>query len=211
MRHITAGILGLAAIGLAGTAWASTPIANPWTNDGAEVNLNVQVGTIGEVWSAKGTDQARNGHPAVNLVVTNAGGFIPATGRYADTVYHFANVNYEVSVDLSGTIPNWTQLHVIIAPTNRGTYNCAQLLQANCLVGQTAVAASQIVTWRRDTAGYVLGNAIPGTPVVTMTGVYSASAVATDVDYAADAIYGLPPVNLPGNPVQIIWTIASNP
>jgi hypothetical protein len=207
LRKVSVGLAGLAAMGLAGQAMAA-PIDNPWTNDGAEVELNVQVGTIGEVWSAKGTNQARHGHAPVDLIVTNAGGFIPLGGRYEDTVFHFANVDYEVSVDISGTIPDWTRLHVVVGPTNRGVYDCVNV--AVCLVGQTNVIAGQIITWRRDTGGY-LGNQ-PGTPVATiMAGPYSASATATDVDYAADAIHGLPPVNLPGNPVEVIYTIASVP
>jgi hypothetical protein len=207
LKRVAFGLAGLTAMIV--PSLASTPISNPWAGDGAETLLNIQVGTIGEVWSALRTDQARNGVPRQNLIITNAGGFIPAGGKLADTIYHFANVDYEVSVDIAnGTIPLWSRFHVIIGITNFAAFN--SVFAGG--VGHVNPVATEVVTWRRDAGpGYDLSGEQPGTPEVVYSGTYSASAVPTAVAYAADAIHGLPPVNLPGAPIDVIWTIASVP
>jgi hypothetical protein len=198
---LTASAIALAAFGFAGTAMAGTPIANPWATDGAQVGVNIEVGALGEVWSAMGTAQIRNSVAPPTLTITNAGGTIPAAGIANDTVYHYANVNYQVSVDISGNIPDWTRFHVLWGVANRGSYNSVFA----GLAGQTNVSAATVVTYRRDGGGYI-GNQ-PGTPVVVQTGIPSTAANSTLVDYAVDAINGLPPVTA-ATPITLTYTIA---
>lgn len=185
-------------------AMASTPIVNPWVNDGDAADLNIQVGTIGEVWSALGTAQDRSSAPRENLIITNAAGLIPAGGKYLDTVSHFANINYEVSATLSGNIPEWTRFHVLVNISNFAAFGDVFSNAAG-----TDPLVTQTITWDRRSPAYV-GNQ-PNVAYVALSGTYSATATNTPVAYAADAIHGLPAANLPGNPITVTWTIASVP
>jgi hypothetical protein len=190
--------------GFAGSAMAQ-PIDNPWEGDGAEVNININVGAIGEVWSTVGTNQARFSHPALELDIDNAGGFLAPTGIAWDTVSHFANVNYDVYTQISAlsNIPEWTRFHILWGIQNRGAYNAVN----GNLVGQTNAIADTIVTYdRRDAGTGYIGNQ-PGTPVLVDSGTAGPTANSDLVDYAADAIHGLPPQTT-GAAVEVIYTIA---
>ncbi|MCG5541335.1 MULTISPECIES: hypothetical protein [unclassified Halorhodospira] len=194
-RKLSVSLVALTAMGFAGAASA---FDNPWEGDGAEVNVEIVVGEWGEVWSAIGTGQARDGDPAVSLEITNAAGIIPEGGIVEDTVNHVANVDYEVLVDIEGDIPEWTMFHVLADIQNRGEYNG---------VGQHDQAmADKIVTWRRDDGGYI--GSQPGTPQLILSGTAGTSATSTEVDYAAEARHGLPEVT-DGQDFQVIYTIAA--
>lgn len=204
LKKFAVGIAALAAVGFAGSAMAQ--ISNPWTNDGAEVGVEIEVGALGEVWSTMGTDQARNGAAAPTLAITNAGGTIPPTGIATDTLNHYANVNYQVSVGLNGDIPEFTRFHVLVGVTNRGAYNAV----GAGLPGQTDAVAATTITWdRRDSGTGYVGNGVNGPSYSALTGTASTTSNATMVDYAADAIHGLPPLTS-ATPVEVVWTIAQN-
>lgn len=181
----------------------AAPLFNPWANE-ATPEVKIEVNPIGEVWSDLGTNQYRNHAAIPNLRITNAAGIIPAAGKAADTVSHFANVDYVVSVDLGTTnsIPNWTRFHILWNISNRAAYTSV----GAGFPGAIEAVASTIVTYRRDAGGYI--GTTPGTPVAVQSAGASASATPTPVDYAADAIHGLPSVGT-SLPIEVIYTIAS--
>jgi hypothetical protein len=203
MQKLLVGVAGLAMVAFAGSAMAAD--INPWTEE-AQPDVNILVGSIAEVWSTLGNDQVRNSAPTPNLQITNAGGKILANGKYHDTLNHWANVNYTVSVALDAAgIPNETRLHVIVKPTNAATYNCV----APCLnfAGNVPVTASQVITWSRTGNAYQGGNS-PGVETV-ITGINGAptfSILSDAVDYAADAINALPPTG--SQVTELIYTIS---
>jgi hypothetical protein len=201
LKQLLAGVAGVAAVAFAGSAMAQ--IVNPW-DDEAQVGVNINVGQLGEVWSNLGTDQYRNNVPAPTLQITNAGGTIPASGIAEDTINHFANVNYQVSVELdSGNIPEFSRFHVLVGIQNRGAYDAV----GAGLPGQTDAVANTIITFdRRDSATGYIGNQ-PGTAYPALNGTPSTSSNATQVDYAVDAIHGLPPQA--GTSIELLWTIAA--
>jgi hypothetical protein len=211
MKKLLVGVAGLATICFAGSAMAAGPLANPWVNDGAEVGVQIEVGEIGEVFTTRGTNQARNGELLPELQITNAGGTIPPAGIAIDTLWHMANVNYQVSVELDTNnmgltdIPEWSRFHVLVGVANRGSYNAVFA----GLPGQVDVVADQVITWdRRDSTTGYLGNQ-PNVPIplTTLLSTPSTSLRTTAVDYAADAINGLPPIG--ASTVELVYTIAS--
>jgi len=206
MRSVKMLCAGLLALALMAAPAFADPLTNPWADDGAQVGVTITVGQLGEVWSSIGTGQARSADPNASLSITNAGGFIPAAGIAEDSLYHYANVAYQVSVHIVGDIPEWSRFHVLVGVNNRGDYNSVFA----GLPGQTDVAADKVITWdRRDAGTGYLGGNVPGTPVAALTGAVSTAANTTLVDYAADAIHGLPPVG--DKDVTVVWTIASTP
>ena len=206
IRKTSLSLAALAAMGIAGAASAQQ-LTNPWAGDGAEVDVEIIVGAIGEVYSAIGTDQARNSAPAVGLEITNAAGNVPSAGIAEDTLFTLANVNHEVSVELDGDIPEMSRFHIVVNPSNRGSYDA---VAGGGSAGATQAAGDQIITWdRRDAVtGYLVGANEPNSPVAVLTGTPVLNAVATPVDYVADAIHGLPPVG--SDPIELIYTIAQN-
>jgi hypothetical protein len=201
MRFYMSMLAGLAALGLMAAPTMAQQLTNPWSGDGAEVKITIDVPAIGEVWSSIGSGQARNNNPNVVLQITNAGGFIPAAGIAEDTVYANSNVNYEVSVELDGDIPAWTRFHVLVGVQNRGAYNSVFA----GLPGQTDVDAATVITFDRRDTGFVGANT-PGNAIPAFTGVAGSSATPTLVDYAADAIHGMPAIS--DMDIELIWTIA---
>jgi hypothetical protein len=203
LKQLLAGVAGVAAVAFAGSAMAQTTIDNPWDNE-AQVGVNINVGQLGEVWSNLGTAQYRNSVPAPTLQITNAGGTIPASGIAEDTINHFANVNYQVSVQLaSGNIPEFSRFHVLVGIQNRGLYNAVGAGLPNQV---DAIADTTITFDRRDSATGYIGNQ-PATAYQALTDTPSTSSKATLVDYAVDAIHGLPAQG--GTNVELLWTIAA--
>lgn len=186
---------------------AQQTLPNPWAGDGAEVDININVGQIGEVWSSVGTGQARNGDTPLVLEITNAAGNIPAEGRELDTLNHYANVNYDVYVDLgNGDIPEFSRFHVLVDVSNSGSYDA---VAGGGSAGATEALAANVITWdRRDSGtGYVGGNN-PSTPVLALSDSMSNLPNQTNIEYAADAIHGLP--SQASADFDVVWTIAAN-
>ena len=205
IRKLSVSFAALAAMGIAGAASAQT-LNNPWTGDGAEVDVEIVVGEIGEVWSSVGTGQARDGDPALTLEITNAGGNVPPEGIASDTLNHYANVAYDVLVDIDGDIPEWSRFHVLAGINNQGSYDA---VAGGGTGGNTQADADNTITWDRRDAGTGYIGTQPGTPVNVLSGAASNSANSTAVDYAADAIHGLPALTT-GTPIEVIYTIAAN-
>lgn len=179
-------------------------ISNPWTGDGAEVDININVGELGEVWSNVGTGQARDGDAALVLEITNAAGNVPPSGIAQDTLNHFANVNYEVYVDLDGDIPEWSRFHVLVNPSNSGAYDA---VAGGGSAGATQAMADTIVTWDLRGANDYQGANVPGVPVLALSDVAVPNANQTPIEYVADAIHGLPSNTT--TDFDVVWTIAA--
>ena len=204
LKKITVGVSALAMTAFAGSAMAQN-LNNPWAGDGAEVDVQINVGQIGEVWSSIGTGQARFGNPAVGLEITNAAGNVPPAGIAEDTLFHYANVNYEVLVELDGDIPEMSRFHMVVGVSNRGSYNA---VSGGGSAGATQAAGDTIIMWdRRDAGTGYVGANVPNSPVTVLSGNSALNANGTAVDYVADAIHGLPPVS--NDPIQLIYTIAA--
>lgn len=203
-KKFSISAVALAAVGFAGAASAQT-LTNPWAGDGGEVDVEIVVGQIGEVFSSVGTGQDRNNDPALPLEITNAGGNIPPSGIAIDTLFHFANVDYDVLVDINGDIPEFSRFHILAGIQNRGSYDA---VAGGGTAGATQAVADNVVTYDRRAAstGYI-GNQ-PGTPITLLSGTAANSLQTTLVDYAADAIHGLPAVTA-GTATEVIYTIAA--
>ena len=191
------GILVMAMVMVFGLSLgAMAELDNPWTNDGAEVNVDIKVSALGEVWSSIGTGQARNGDSNITLDITNGAGQIPQAGRAEDTIGALANVDYNVNVDLEGTIPDYSMFHILVGINNRGNYNG---------VGQhTSADADTILTWDRRDGSW---HSNPNNPLA-FTGVGQATAKSVKVDYAAEARHGMPDMQTVDD-LQVVWTISS--
>ena len=194
MKKLLIALTAIALLGL--MAFAGDP--NPWAGDGDTVAFGVLVPNITELWSNIGTGQARNGAPAVVLEITNAGGVIPATGKASDVLNHISNVPVQIYVTLQGDIPVYTRFHVIIEPTN--AYDCMPWG-----MGTTPCAATTIITWDRRDPAYV-GNAL-NVEIAAFTGIVTTGIIPHNVDYAVDAIHGMPAKGTTNT--TVLWTIAS--
>lgn len=192
-------------LGAVSSVQAQTPLANPWEGDGDTVGIEVNVGAIGEVYSDVGSGQARNGDPDLTLDITNAGGVIPPEGIENDTVTHLSNVDYQVYVNLDGDIPEFSRFHVLVGVGNRGSYS--SVLGGN-IQGGTEATADTIITWDRRDPAYAGAN-VPQTPVLALSNSANTSGTPTLVDYAADAIHGMPSTG--NTPFDVVWTIAAQP
>ena len=198
MRYLA--IVGLMAV-LAAPGLAQT-LTNPWA-DCTDIGFSITIPPMIELWSSLGTAQQRSGAEAVALTVTNIGGFIPTGGIAQDAICYLGNtVPIDVSVQLDGDIPEQTRFHVIIAPTNRGSYNSVFA----GLAGQVDVAATKVITWDRRAGSTYVGNLL-GTPIAAFSGVASVDAQSVLVDYAVDAIHGMPANGAVATPT-VLWTLA---
>ena len=190
-------ILTMTMILLLGMSSGVMALDNPWKDDGAEVNVTLSISQMGEVWSAIGTGQARDGDSALKLEIDNAAGILPSDGSGVaeDTLSHFANVDYNVLVDIAGEIPENARFHVLLNPTNRGLYD-----EINSGGGTTVPIADGIFTFT--------GTQTEGTDIKTLiTNNASLTSNSTPVDYAMDAISGLPPVG--DEDIEGIYTITA--
>ena len=204
MKKLVAGLAVLAVL-----AGAPAFAANPH-NDCCDVDVTVKIDAITELWSSLGTAQERQSAAPPVLNVTNASGVIPASGKAQDTMAVCANVDTDISVAILGgtNIPTGTRFHVIVAPTNRATYNCVGAwTNGQVISGVTIenVVAAKVITWDRRASGYV-GTA-PGTSVPAYSGTTAINAVSTAVDYAADAIHEMPAIQ--EVTPTVMWTIAA--
>lgn len=196
MKKVLVALTIVALLGL--VAFADT---NPWEDDGDTVAFEVVIPNITEVWSTIGSGQARSSALDVELEITNAGGVIPASGKAHDTISHLSNVPVKVFVTLVGNIPAWSRFHVIVGITNENDYDSVATW-----AGRTQPAADKIITWDRRATAYT-GNQ-PSIEIEAFTGLATTASIQHKVDYAVDAINGLPPLG--DASVEIIWTIASN-
>ena len=204
MRYLA--IVGLLAV-LAAPGLAQ-PLANPWA-DCTDIGFNITIPPMIELWSTIGTNQQRNSAPAVALTVTNAGGTIPAGGKAEDAIAYLGNtVPIDVSVQLDGDIPVWTRFHVIIAPTNRPLYNSVFAGLAGQVDVVVDAGMGKVITWDRRDTGHV-GNVL-STPYAAFSGIASAASQSVDVDYAVDAIHGMPANGAVATPT-VLWTLAVTP
>jgi len=201
------GILVIAMLLVVSMSVGVMALTNPWVDDGDTVDVNLNVPPMGEVYSSIGTGQARNDDPAINLKVTNAGGVIPQEGIAEDTLNHYSNVSYNVFVEIDGDIPNYSRFHVIVNPQN--DYSS---ITSNIAAGHNPVQADKVITWDRRVGGQYgqggYGANAPGDTIKAFSGSPSINSHQTNVDYAMDAIMGIPPENSDKN-IDVIWTIAA--
>lgn len=197
----------IVSLGAITSVQAQTQLTNPWSGDGAEVDININVGQIGEVWSSVGTGQEREGDSPLVLEITNGAGNIPAEGRKLDVLNHYANVDYEIYVDLGdGDIPEFSRFHVLVDVSNSNSYDA---VAGGGSAGATEALAANTITWdRRDSGTGYLGGNNPGTPVLALTDSMSNLPKQTNIEYAADAIHGLPSQSV--TDFDVVWTIAAN-
>ena len=180
--------------------------SNPWQNC-TDVSFSITIPPMIELWSTIGTAQQRDSAPAVALTVTNAGGLIPAGGKAQDAITYLGNtVPIDVSVELNGDIPVWTRFHVIIDPTtNKDTYTSVGAGTGGAYIN---VTATKVVTWDRRDTGY-LGNTL-GMAYPAFSGIASVLPLSVRVDYAVDAINGMPTSGATAAPV-VLWTLSVTP
>jgi|GEM_PF-7034575 len=213
MRKLFIGVAAVALLALlAVPVMAVEP--NPWS-DSCDVDVEITIPEMAELWSNLGTGQERNAAAPPTLTVTNAGGIIPAEGIAQDTLNHLSNIAVTVSVELEGAtpIPEWTRFHVLVAPSNRGSYNCVfawgGAAGATFMLGSwsiTNVNADAVITWDRRDSGTGYVGIQPDVPQVAFTGSATTNSVAHLVDYAVDAIHGMPTAG--SSTPTVMWTIA---
>ena len=199
-------LLGIMAIAVVALMAVPALAANPWA-DCTDVAFNITIPPMVELWSTIGTAQQRDSAPAVALTVTNAGGLIPVGGKAQDAITYLGNtVPINVSVQLNGDIPVWTRFHVIIDPTtNKDTYTSVGAGTGGAYIN---VTATKVVTWDRRDTGY-LGNTL-GMAYPAFSGIASVLPLSVRVDYAVDAINGMPTSGATAAPV-VLWTLSVTP
>lgn len=204
MRKLFIGIAAVALLALL-TLPVMAVEANPWS-DCSDVQVEITIPEMAELWSSLGTGQERNDNLPAQVKVTNAGGIIPQEGIAEDTLTHCSNINVTVSVTLQDGIPPWTRFHVIVAPSNRESYNCVWALPEGYYGTHLIenVVADEVITWDRRSDAYS-GNQL-GAVIEAFTGSAGTASVAHQVDYAVDAIMGMPSVG--SKTPTVIWTIA---
>jgi hypothetical protein len=203
MRKITAGLLAAAAMGFAAPAMAQT---NPWHPGQTTVPITVTVQEMVELF----TDVT-----AVPLEIVDAGENQGAANAVSRVVNHLHNVDVDVSVEIDDDIPDNSQFHVIIEPTN------AAWTTSN---GVTGPAAEKVVSWRREGGVYSAAsggfdNQESATGVGDQVIAFSrlANAPSTlgdpdavvDIQYFADARNVMPATG--AETFNVIWTIAEQP
>jgi len=209
MRKLVIGIAVVALLALLALPVMAAPGPNPW--DGCcDVDVTITIPEIAELWSHLGTGQERSLTPAPIVTVTNAGGIIPQTGIAEDKLWHCSNIPVTVWVTLESTpgIPPWTRFHVIVGVTNRGDYNCVGAWPngahgANYTI-VNATATDSTITWDRGATTY--SGKQPDFAYVAFDGSAGPDMVPHLVDYAVDAINGMPAVG--SSTPTVMWTIA---
>ncbi|MBA7475852.1 hypothetical protein ES707_11226 [subsurface metagenome] len=211
MRKLLIGITAVAMLALLALPVMAVLEPNPWQGC-CDVKVEIVIPEMAELWSDLGDAQERHSALAKPVKITNAGGIIPSEGIYQDTLKHISNINVAVSVALLGGIPPWTRFHVIVGPANRGAYNCVfawgGIAGATFLLGAipiTNVDADKVITWDRRSDAYI-GSEL-GTAYDAFTGVATTQIVPHAVDYAVDAINGMPIVG--SRTPTVMWTITS--
>jgi hypothetical protein len=179
------------ALSAAVAMFGATAVAQPSALDeGESVAITIQVGPIGELWTSLSD---------ATLEVTNAYGMIPDEGKALDTVNHFANVDYDVTVELDGgSPPAETRFHIMIGIQNFADFDTSMNVPAG-FAGQTPAVADAEFTWTpgQTTQHTALSNQAP-----------TASANQTSVAYAIEARDGMP-ANTNTN-FDVVWTITQN-
>lgn len=214
MRKLFIGIAAVALLALFALPVMADVEANPW-DDCCDVQVLITIPQMAELWSNLGTAQERQSASPAGVKVTNAGGIIPAEGIAEDTLTHLSNIGVDVSVELSSSpnhIPEWTRFHVIVAPSNRGSYNCVFAWGGDAgatfslgSISITNVNAANIITWDRRAGTTYVGN-LPDTAYDAFSGSATTNSVGHLVDYAVDAIHGMPATG--SMTPTVIWTIA---
>lgn len=181
-------VVALIALVVAPVGATDVMTKNYWSTN--EVGVELTVVPIGELWTA-----LRD----VNLQIDNASGVISESSRATDTLTSFANVPYEVFVQLSGDLPIYSRFHVLVNPKN-DNYN-----DVNARDGSIRPNEEYLITWDRRINGFA-GNQ-PDQAYFAFAGVPTYNTTQKRVDYVADAIHGLP--NDGFKAFKLIWTIAA--
>jgi hypothetical protein len=198
LRQVTAGLLGIAALGFAVPAMAAPPV-NPWQGTQTDVPVNINVNPMIELY----TDVT-----PVNLQIVDAGENQGSTQAVGRVLHHLHNVGVDVSAQIDTDIPDNTQFHILINP-------------AAVWATPGASGASKTISWRREGGVYI--GADGGFPNQTSSlGTGSGNAVLAfhdaanapsgnqlmPIQYFADARNVMPAIGSAG--FHVVWTIAEN-